>query len=79
MNQQLQQAVQTLHNRMVDGNVPARKSRQILTRLLDEGEKLGRNNYPTCTDTAPDIIVKAAQDAACINPYLAGSNTSCFR
>jgi hypothetical protein len=76
---QLSLAVQTLHNRMVQAGVSAGKSQRILTRLMDEGENLAKHNYPACTNTAPDIIVKATQDAACINLYLAGSNTMCFR
>lgn len=79
MRNQLGQAVQTLHQRLVKSGLPAPKSQRILVKLMDEGEKLAKNNYPTCTNTAPDIIVKASNDAACINQYLAGTNTACFR
>lgn len=79
MRNQLAQAVQTLHQRLLQGGLPAPKSQRILVKLMDEGEKLAKHNYPTCTNTAPDIIVKASNDAACINQYLAGTNTACFR
>lgn len=79
MTNQLKLAVHTLHSRMVEAKIPSPKSQRILTRLIAEGEKLAKNNYRTCTNSAPDIIVKATQDAACINPYLAGTNQTCFR
>ena len=78
MTTQLKLAVQTLHTRMVNAKIPASKSQRILTRLMNEGEKLAKSNYPTCTNSAPDIIVKATQDAACINQYLANTNKMCF-
>lgn len=79
MNAQLKQAVNTLHSRLVRGGIPVAKSQQMLVRLMDDGEKLAKTNFPTCTKLAPEIIVKATQDAACINPYLDGTNTACFR
>ncbi|MCH2547415.1 MAG: hypothetical protein MK052_07390 [Alphaproteobacteria bacterium] len=75
---QLTQAVQTIYNRLIEAKIPPPKSQRILVQLMDDGEKLAKKNFPTCTNLAPDIIVKATQDAACINQYLAGSNTACF-
>lgn len=72
-------AVSTLYQRLQQADISAAKSERILRRLMDEGEKMAQFNYPTCTKAAPDIIVKAIQDAECINPYLAGSDTTCFR
>lgn len=75
----MRRAVSTLLQRLQEAGISDIKSEQILRRLMEEGEKMAQFNYPTCTNTAPDIIVKAIQDAECINPYLAGSNTTCFR
>lgn len=76
---QLTAALATLTSRLGNAGISSTKARSILVNLMSEGENLARNNFPTCTNIAPQIIVKAKQDAACINPYLAGSNTMCFR
>lgn len=77
---QMQLGLKTLFHKLVnDAGVTAAKSERILRQLMEEGEKMAEFNYPTCTNSAPDIIVKATQDADCINLYLAGKNTSCFR
>lgn len=72
-------AVGTLYQRLQQAKVNAAKSERILRELMDNGEKMAQSNFPTCTNLATDIIVKAMQDAECINPYLAGSDTGCFR
>lgn len=76
---QMTQAVGTLHMKLQQNGVNALKSERILRDLMANGEKMAQSNFPTCTNLATDIIVKAMQDAECINPYLAGTNTACFR
>jgi hypothetical protein len=76
---QMTQAVGTLHMKLQQSGVNALKSERILRDLMTNGEKMAQSNFPTCTNLATDIIVKAMQDAECINPYLAGTNTACFR
>lgn len=76
---QMTQAVDTLFDRLQRAKINAAKSESILRQLMDNGEKMAQSNFPTCTNLATEIIVKAMQDAECINPYLAGSNTTCFR
>lgn len=76
---QMTQAVDTLYDRLQRAKINAFKSESILRQLMDNGEKMAQSNFPTCTNLATDIIVKAMQDAECINPYLAGNDTTCFR
>lgn len=79
VDQLLRSAVRTIYQRLKDSGIEGAKAQRILVALMDEGEKLGQTNFPTCTNLAPEIIVKATSDAACINQYLAGSNINCFR
>lgn len=79
IDQLLKHGVKTLYQRLKDSGIEGAKAQRILVSLMDEGEKLGEKNFPTCTNLAHEIIVKAMQDATCINQYLAGSNISCFR
>lgn len=78
MKSQLSAAARTLHTRMVNAGVSGVKAQRVLVRMMEHGEKLAISDNPACTELAPHIIVKTMRDAACINQYLAGTNTACF-